>query len=97
MPNDQDLDEAGAVESVAAETPMPGDDLDELVEKPRPLWARIGIAILAIALVLFLFPLIAKMFVPPINPTQPAPPSHVSLDCQTCHNISADVPVKSVR
>jgi hypothetical protein len=97
MPSDQDFDRDALDEAEPTVPSAPGDDLDELIERRRPLWARIGIAILAVSVTLFIFPVIAKMFVPPINPLQAAPPSHVSLDCGTCHNISADVSLKSVR
>jgi hypothetical protein len=98
MSDDGDADrrEPGATDA-PIEQVAEADELDRLKEERRPLLARIGILVLAVAVVFFIFPLIAKLFVPPINPTQPAPPSHVSLDCGTCHMISPDVPVKSVR
>ena len=97
MPQDRDVDGREPEEVGAVAAQAPGEDLDELREQRWPLLARVGIVVLAVAVTLFIFPLIAKLFVPPINPTQPAPPSHVSLDCQMCHNISQDVPVKPVR
>lgn len=87
-------DPAGAAEDASKTSAR---EIDELRDERRPLWARVGIVILAIAVVLFISPLAVKLFVPPINPTQPAPPNHVSLDCQMCHTTSADVPVKGVR
>ena len=68
---------------------------DETVETPRPGWYRLGLVVLVVAVVLFLTPAIVHLFFPPVNPRQAAPPGHFTSACWTCHDLSADVPVRS--
>jgi hypothetical protein len=68
---------------------------DEILVAPRPWWVRVGIVVLAAALLLFLTPAITHLFFPPVNPRQPAPPGHFTSGCWACHDFSASVPVRS--
>ena len=81
------------------ETDGPDDDVgaldDDLAPTPRPWWYRVGVFVLAVALVLFLVPTLAHVFFPPVNPRQGPPPGHFGSGCWACHDMNGSVPVKN--
>ncbi len=71
-------------------------DLDEDLEQPeRPLWFRIAVLVLIVAMIAFLFPVIVRLFLPPINPAQPPPPGHFDSQCAVCHEMTPAVAAKT--
>jgi hypothetical protein len=73
----------------------PDETGDEIVETPRPWWYRVGLVALVVAVVLFLTPAITHLFFPSVNPRQATPPGHFASSCWACHDLSADVPIRS--
>ncbi len=79
---------------MAEEDPVQAGVEEELEAPKRPLWMRVGIVILIVAMVAFLFPVVARLFLPPIHPSQKAPPGHFTSECGACHEITVSVHLK---
>jgi hypothetical protein len=54
----------------------------------RSLLVRAAIAAVATVGLLLVVPVVARLFVPPINPAQRTPPGHYTSQCGWCHDRS---------
>jgi hypothetical protein len=54
---------------------------------------RVAVVVAVVLALMVLVPLVARLFVMPINPAQKTPPGHFASDCGWCHELNSSVKV----